>query len=124
MSWREDDNPVAAAPREPGPVGPILDLAARMQLGLLTLEDYQDKLDKAQGRFTRLYLRMAHSVLAGKDLEPYREGLMESLVDTFALLQSGLDKLLSYSVGKDRTQDCRSSSPRKVRMGLFRFGGL
>ncbi|MBT9586780.1 hypothetical protein IV102_25780 [bacterium] len=102
MAWREEDNPVTGVARNPGLVAPLLELADQMQLGQLTLDEYKERLAKAQGRFNRLYGRLADTLLSGRDLEDYRDGLMESLTDTFNLLQYGLDELLLYRVGEDR----------------------
>lgn len=102
MSWREEDNPVTGGLRNPGLVAPLLELSQHMQTGHLTAEEYVDRISKAQGRFQRLRGRMAESILAGINLQAYREGLMESLDDTFNLLQSGLEELQAYRVGENR----------------------
>lgn len=102
MSWREEDNPLNGGLRNPGLVAPLLDLALHMQAGHLTPAEYLDRIKKAQGRFQRLRGRMAESILAGTNLEAYREGLMEALDDTFNLLQYGLEELQVYRVGENR----------------------
>ncbi|MBX3170152.1 MAG: hypothetical protein KF760_22295 [Candidatus Eremiobacteraeota bacterium] len=102
MSWREEDNPLSGGLRNPGLVAPLLDLALHMQAGHLTPAEYLERIQKAQGRFQRLRGRMAESILAGTNLEAYREGLMEALDDTFNLLQYGLEELQVYRVGENR----------------------
>lgn len=102
MSWREEDNPLSGGLRNPGLVAPLLDLALHMQAGHLTPTEYLERIQKAQGRFQRLRGRLAESILAGTNLEAYREGLMEALDDTFNLLQYGLEELQIYRVGENR----------------------
>lgn len=102
MSWREEDHPLTGSLRNPGLVAPLLDLALHMQAGHLTPTEYLERIQKAQGRFQRLRGRMAESILAGNNLEAYREGLMEALDDTFNLLQYGLEELQIYRVGENR----------------------
>lgn len=102
MSWREEDNPLSGGLRNPGLVAPLLDLALHMQAGHLTPAEYLERIHRAQGRFQRLRGRMAESILAGTNLEAYREGLMEALDDTFNLLQYGLEELQIYRVGENR----------------------
>lgn len=102
MAWREEDNPVTGGLRNPGLVAPLLDLAEQMQSGQLSAAEYLERIEKARGRFERLRDRMAESILAGSNLEAYREGLMEALQDAFQLLQYGLDELQIYRSGEDR----------------------
>lgn len=103
MPWKEEDNPVSGMiARNPGLVAPVLELADQMQLGQMTPAAYREGIERAQGRFNRLYGRLTDMLLAGRDLEDYRDGLMESLTDTFNILQYGLDELLLYKVGEDR----------------------
>jgi len=102
VAWREEDNPITGETRNPGLVSPLLELADQMQMNLITQSDYQERLNKAQGRFNRLYARLTELLLNGRDLEDYRDGLMESLTDTFNLLQYGLEELMLYKAGADR----------------------
>jgi len=102
MAWREEDNPVTGGLRNPGLVAPLLDLSEQMQSGQLSAAEYLERIQKAQGRFERLRGRMAESILAGSNLEDYREGLNEALQDTFNLLQYGLEELQLYRSGEDR----------------------
>ncbi|MBN9417160.1 hypothetical protein ABS71_12765 [bacterium SCN 62-11] len=102
MAWREEDHGLSGGLRNPGLVTPLLDLALHMQAGHLTPEEYLERIQKAQGRFQRLRGRLAESILAGTNLEAYREGLMEALDDTFNLLQYGMEELQVYRIGENR----------------------
>lgn len=90
---------VSGEARKSGLVGPLLELAEKLEQGSLTRGEDAAEIGKAEGRFARLKERMTEALIRGGDFEAYREGLLESLTDAFALLQLGLDELKKFHSG-------------------------
>ena len=85
-----------------GLVPPLVELADKVDAGVIKLEEYLEQLNLADGRFARLQQRMVEALAGDQDFELYREGLDEALADAFALLKAGLEQMRGFRPGEGR----------------------